>query len=356
MTISALIIGDQHFKVNNISEVEEFIQQIEKIAVAKTPDFIVLLGDLLDQHEKIHTMALNKAYDFIDRLRKISKTYVLVGNHDMSSNQVFLTADHWLNALKEWEDVSIIDEVLIEDFGDFEFLFCPYVYNGRFKEAINTSKSDWTKVSCIFCHQEFKGCKMGAIISEDGDEWDETFPDIISGHIHKNQKIGSNIYYPGSSRQVSYGETDKNIVAFITFEENVKGYNLEEIEINLPRKKILYMDMEDVEQYNYTETKDKIKITISGNYEEFKTFKKTKKFKELSKQGVQVVFKTKKKDIKAINENIENYIANNNEENIVEFDSILLDLVRKEKNPYLLEIYEFVINEKIIDPNDVIYI
>jgi len=111
MTSKAIVIGDQHFKINNIPEVEEYISKIEILVKNKEPDFIVLLGDMLDQHEKIHSVPLNKAFEFINRMRKITKTFVLVGNHDMYSNQTFLTPDHWLNALKEWENVTVVDTV-----------------------------------------------------------------------------------------------------------------------------------------------------------------------------------------------------------------------------------------------------
>jgi DNA repair exonuclease SbcCD nuclease subunit len=357
MTISVLVIGDQHFKVNNIPEVDEYMNKIEVIALNKNPDFIVLLGDLLDKHEKLHTLALNKACEFIDRMRNIAKTYVIVGNHDMCSNQVFLSSEHWLNSLKEWKDVTIVDDVIIEDYDEKEFLFAPYVFTGRFSEALNTLPDEkWKNVACIFCHQEFKGCKMGAIISEDGDEWSYDYPQIVSGHIHKNQSIGKNIYYPGSSMQVSYGETEQNVVSFLSFENlEDNNYILEEIIVDLPRKKIVYLDVYEAEKYENIKSRDKIKLSISGNYEEFKTFKKTKKFKELSNSGVQIVFKTNRKEIKSYNDKIESYISEN-EENSSDFHSILIDIIKKEKNPYLLETYELIINDKIIDPTDVIYI
>ena len=38
----------------------------------KKPDFIVCLGDLLHNHERLNTMTLNKAYDFIHKMRNIA--------------------------------------------------------------------------------------------------------------------------------------------------------------------------------------------------------------------------------------------------------------------------------------------
>ncbi len=40
--------------------------------------------------------------------------------------------------------------------------------------------------------------KMGAIESIEGDKWDHSFPLVISGHIHSEQRPQKNIFYPGS--------------------------------------------------------------------------------------------------------------------------------------------------------------
>jgi hypothetical protein len=45
---------------------------------------------------------------------------------------------------------------------------------------------------------------MGAILSEKGDPWSSENPPIISGHIHDEQKVGTNIWYPGSAMQHGY--------------------------------------------------------------------------------------------------------------------------------------------------------
>ena len=75
-TINIIAIGDQHFKVDNIPEVDLFIEKITELISNKNPDFVVLLGDLLDTHERLHTTPLNRAYKFIDNVRKLAKTFV----------------------------------------------------------------------------------------------------------------------------------------------------------------------------------------------------------------------------------------------------------------------------------------
>ena len=196
--VKILFIGDPHVQISNIPEVELFMEKMIFLANEKEPDLIIIGGDILHTHERLHTLAMNKAYELVNNMRIISKTYVLVGNHDMCNNQQYLSNNHWLNGMKEWDNTVIVDKVISETIKGEKFIFCPYVPPGRFEEALNTLEGDWLNASCIFAHQEFFGCKMGAITSIEGDKWPEDFPNVISGHIHSRQRPQKNIYYPGS--------------------------------------------------------------------------------------------------------------------------------------------------------------
>lgn len=345
--MKVIAIGDPHFKTDNIPEVELFMDKIEELLKCEKPDFIVLLGDVLHTHERLHTIPLNKAYEFVKRLRNVSKTFVLVGNHDYTANCQFLTTNHWMNAMKEWDNVTIVDTVIHFKLNDFRFVLCPYVPPGRFIEALNTNTQDWKSADCIFAHQEFQGCKMGAITSIEGDSWSEDFPSVISGHIHSKQTI-KNIYYCGSSMQHAFGESEINIIPILTW--NKRGsYDLREVDLNLPRKKIIYSDIQTIEDYKIPQTDDKIKISISGIYEEFKAFKKTKKYRELVSKGTKVVFKPKK--IAKNNEEIKN--QDEFKEN--DFNKILSNLVNKEKNTFLYQVFQLVINDKT-EEEDILFL
>ena len=266
------------------------------------------------------------------------------------NNQQYLTENHWLNSMKEWDNTIIVDKVVTEKINDQVFVFVPYVPPGRFEEALNILddeyKTDWKKANCIFAHQEFFGCKMGAITSVEGDKWSLDYPEVVSGHIHSKQRPQKNIYYSGSAMQHAFGESTKNIIAHFTFTNN--KYDLDEIDLNLPRKKIVYMDIENIEDYSVPETDDKIKITVSGSYDQFKALKKTKKYKKLVDKGLKVVFKSKKIDHK---EDLPETVVNE-----TAFSTILNEIINKKKDNYLYETYELVVNNNQVNNKDIIYL
>ena len=346
---SIIFIGDPHFKVDNIPEVEMFIDRIEQLCKNKQPDLICVGGDLLHTHERLHTLPLNKAYELIDRLRKISLTYVLVGNHDMIGNQQFLNTNHWMNGMKEWDNVVIVDKVEKYEINSLQFVFVPYVPPQRFEEALNTIGDDWKKSNCIFAHQEFEGCKMGAIVSSDGDKWNKNYPNVVSGHIHSRQQPQENIYYSGSAMQHAFGESEKNIIACLKWTDNKTNYELDEIDLKLPRKRIIYTDISSIDNIDVSNSEDKIKISVSGQHEEFKAFKKTKKYKELVKEGKKIIFKPTRKQVKEAKD-IKELI------NETDFKNILNTLVYSEKNNFLYELYELVINGKKVNREDILFI
>jgi DNA repair exonuclease SbcCD nuclease subunit len=281
-----LFIGDPHIKTDNHEEIDILISELKKICESNTIDQIIIGGDLMHYHERIFTQALNKSLEFVAFLATFAPVHVLVGNHDMINNQQFLTSHHWLNVFSQYKNVKIVDKpIVLKEKKDptFTFLMCPYVYPGRFIEAIETVSKDWKTYNVIFAHQEFKGCKMGAIVSKDGDEWGEDFPQVISGHIHDNQTPQKNIYYPGSPLQHAFGDTDKRVVCII----DEKGV-ITNIDLDVPKKTIIKKTVSDLSKVNMTDLHSHLKIKLTATPEEFKAFKQTQQYKECIEKGVKI--------------------------------------------------------------------
>ena len=153
---------------------------------------------------------------------------------------------------------------------------------------------------------------------------------------------------PTNPKRLKARQSEKNIIACLTF--NIDGtYDREEIDLQLPRKKIVYTDVDGLSDYNIPKTEDKIKVTVSGEYEEFKALKKTKKYKSLVKNGIKVVFKPKKLDIKIKEEKMNNLEG-------TDFKAILNTIVNQEANPYLSQVFELIINGKETKTDDILFL
>ena len=279
-----LVIGDPHIRIINTDIVNKFLIELKKTLDEEKVDLIICLGDILHNHERIHSTALNKAMEFINLLRSYCKTYLIVGNHDYINNQQFLSDKHWLTCLKDLENIKIVDNVIKIEEMEEEMICVPYVPNGRFIEALNTYE-DWKDCDIIFAHQELSGVKMGCIISE-CEDWKEEYPMVISGHIHSNQWIGENLYYPGSAFQNAYGESKFNIISILDIKED--DIDIREINLKLPRKKIIYNDISNINKdckkiINKLEEEyrlgNKIRMVIKDDKLKIKLFLKSKEYK-----------------------------------------------------------------------------
>jgi hypothetical protein len=122
----------------------------------------------------------------------------------MINNQVFCdSTGHWLTVFGGWKNVAIVDVPQYIFQCGLKIAAVPYVYVGRFAEALEKFGIDLDDASICIAHQEFRGCKMGAIESVVGDEYKSKTP-CYSGHIHSTQKIG-NVLYTGSAFEHSFG-------------------------------------------------------------------------------------------------------------------------------------------------------
>jgi DNA repair exonuclease SbcCD nuclease subunit len=282
--MKVLVIGDPHFKINNTEETNLMTDKLLNLASLHQPDFIVCLGDVLDRHESIHVSPLLRSVDFITKLSFISPIYILIGNHDRPNNNIYLTDQHPFTALKGWKNIHIIDTPLLQKISLFNFLFVPYVPTGRFKEAI--SPYDLSDIKCIFAHQEFKGAKMGAIISSNGDEWSLTNPLVISGHIHEFDHLQDNIIYTGTPIQHNFSDSHKKYVFIFDF--NSDSYSIEKFNLGLPKKKIVKLSCADSYKINDLNPNHHYKIVLTGTPEEIKLVK----LSNFSLPKVKFTFKT----------------------------------------------------------------
>lgn len=246
------------------------------------------------------------------------------------NNQQYLTSNHAFNSFKKIPNVTVCDRVIMRTINNMKFIFCPYVPPERFEEALCTLEDKgrrWDDAECIFAHQEFYGCRFNPVMtSTEGDIWPENYPLVVSGHIHNEQRLQSNIYYTGSSMQHAFGETANKTIAFLTFKENEK-FTLKKIDLEMRKKKIVYMDVDKADLYKQ-QPNTLVKLVLKGRPEEFKVFRRGQAYKELQKQGIAVSFSPQNVTVQATRET--------QKRNVLD---ILEELI-KDENKYVHEAFD----------------
>jgi len=331
MTDSAVVLalGDLHIQPDNLADIQVYLKQLEKfLNERKGIDLIIIMGDTLHTHEIVYSQCMNMMLEYIWLCQRFAPTYVLVGNHEYVNNQAFLNDNHPFVGWKE--TYNIVDRVTDLRVKGKSLVLSPYVPDGRFHEALNTLAGDWKTSDCIFAHQLLDGAKMGAITAKGVEEWKLDYPMLVCGHIHDQQDPQPNLHYTGSSIQVSFGEREDHTASIVTIGDKV---SIEKVNIHPPTKRTVYADIAQVRDMKIPEEENtKVKLSISGDAEDFKTFKKTQQYKDLTKRGVKVVFKQKRK--------FQPELPVTQQRG---FSDILFELV--EKDPKMVDLYNQVLGQ-----------
>lgn len=286
-------------KTINVEQCNQYYEFIDKLlGKSSRTNFItkvIILGDVMHEHGHVQTTVMNRVIDFLKMIKDYGcQIYILVGNHDMVSTKCAnIPTNHWMYFLKVFPDnnIIIIDQPQIIDLDGKACAMIPFLPPNEFKKTLEEYKIDLNKVDYCFAHQEFKGCKMGAIISEHADEYTwETL--CISGHIH-NKSIIPFVYYTGSSFQHSFDQApcfvhvlDIKKAVTHTMQDQ---YNLEEILVDILKKNVIHKKLNESKlcleinasvslnpQYN------KIIVQVTDlNFA--KAWKSTENYKEISK-------------------------------------------------------------------------
>jgi len=353
--VKVLCIGDQHFTTTNVEQIDVFLNELQKYLEDHDVDIIISCGDLLHMHERIHTLSLKKATDYLYLLTKYCPVYIIVGNHDHINGSQYLTDNHWLYGFKTLgtttkHKLTIVDKPILEKFGDIKLVFSPYVPDGRLVEALNTIHN-WQNCNAIFCHQTIDGAKFGAITVENVEKWEVDYPLSISGHIHISQCIANtpkNPHHKGHWIYVgsifnSAGDTSKK--RLLLADINNICINLKDIHLNLLQKSTIKINYSEINEFDYTEYKNtKLKLIINfDSIESWKNFKKSIKYKEITNYGIKIDVNI---DVN-INEDIKTKSTN--------FSDILNELVNESQNTNLINIYKnLVLNKVDIFDSDII--
>lgn len=189
-----LRVGDPHVTVGNIEESRALMDFVLKTAIEKQVRWVEFLGDLFHTHAVVRSEVLDFWSVVFTKfaMAKIPMR-VIVGNHDQVGDKERESV-HALVPFKNYPYLTIIDNCFIAE----PFSYLPYMADEeKFFEAAEKMR----EAKVLICHQTFQGSTFeNGFFATDGIDIARVPQDIvISGHIHKQQKIGK-CTYPGTAK------------------------------------------------------------------------------------------------------------------------------------------------------------
>lgn len=318
MSIKLLLIGDPHFKDDNVEATDLMTLNICKKITEQKPDIIAVMGDINHKHDKFDLRPYYRSEKFLKEIyvcKNINtKLIIIIGNHDRENNKDFLTDIHAFNSFKMWPNTIVVDKVNtiecnLENGKIFRIVAVPYVPEGRFAEALQTqnyaicpqpssSESSSTQsdtgvtyklndVDLILAHQEFIGAKMTGIISKKGDKYPLHLPLCISGHIHDYDQLQTNIFYTGTPIQHGYADTHDKTISVFKFDLEKGGYEHIRISLDIPKKLQFILTPQELLNFKFPDNAH-IKIKLKCTTEEFNNTIKLDYIKRLLTNGVKI--------------------------------------------------------------------
>jgi DNA repair exonuclease SbcCD nuclease subunit len=251
MTIIA--VGDLHIMPSNIERVKVYNKSLCNYISENTPEFVVILGDVLHHHGKVFIECMNEAIELFKIIGEMCPVYVIVGNHDMMDSKLFLTSENWMKACKWIPNVTIVDVPMV----DRKCMFIPYVPVGQFEEAVESLNIDIDEIMYTFCHHDFINEPVPPNMT------------IVSGHIHDKQWVGPNVYYPGSAMYNKYtSNTVRKTISKICDDSTI-------VDVDLDAPTMIYMKMA-ISEYKQVKCRvnDCINLCLYGTATEIAAFRK----------------------------------------------------------------------------------
>lgn len=187
-------MGDPHPQLSNLEDLGKVVDLAASMGKEKGIDTLIVLGDMFHTHAVVR---LEVIHFWRKKLSEASSAFsrilLLVGNHDMIGDKQREGAVSALDVLKDIPNVKVIDSAQsLDGVG-----FVPYMSDDKaFLETCNGLGTE-----TIVCHQTFDGSQFenGFYAPEGIDQNLLKAKLVVSGHIHKTQKIGK-VFYPGTPK------------------------------------------------------------------------------------------------------------------------------------------------------------
>ncbi len=194
---NVLVIGDVHHTPEEEADCHALLDMATKYVANLSNDIdgVIFLGDQYNNHEVVSLRTLAFWQTWLSRLSLlVPQVWTLVGNHDQASPA---TPD--IHAMMAHPQAYVVDRPKSLGPG---VVALPYIHDpGDFLKQAHALKVEYPQARGLVCHQTFVGATYeNDFPAKDGIDLDSVpFDWVISGHIHKPQRMGK-LWYPGAPR------------------------------------------------------------------------------------------------------------------------------------------------------------
>ncbi|MFW6310859.1 MAG: metallophosphoesterase [Nanoarchaeota archaeon] len=258
------LLSDIHFGVraNSLEWVQNQLQFFRDFYIpflkrnVKDGDVLFILGDWFDNRQLLDIYVMNIAIDVIMSISNIIPIYFITGNHDIYKKHD--TDVNSLRAFRYLNNVTIYEKPIVITNNKSRILLLPWIGNKE-KEELYAKNNN---ADYIFAHTDISGFKYdnGKHIYKGANLIDiNGVKRLFSGHIHKRQEMGTNIYI-GSPYHTKRSDISnkKGVYVFTPNENKIDFYenNFSSIFQRIPLEELMEYTLEEtfkILENNYTD-------------------------------------------------------------------------------------------------------
>lgn len=307
----AVCLTDTHLKEENFQENHEVYMAALKYCKSAGINTLFHLSDIFNSRKAQSESVLNFFGDILEKYEEEGISILTFpGNHDKTS---YSSEKSFLRPFRK-HSAFILQEVHYhyQHNNEFVFHFIPFFSDDRYRVELESARTVIQQGTyekglkhILYTHIGFSGARMNSGLIVDGIKPSEVslFSRVFVGHYHDKQTVGDNIQYIGASLQHNFGETtDKGLTIIFddmttcTIDIGTKRYLKQEVNVDT-------LKAEQIHEITRiaTESKDQLRIILTGSEEKVKSFNK----QQLMAAGVSVETKTDKVEREDIVDRVE---------------------------------------------------
>lgn len=226
-----IICADIHLGIpNKIDDGIWSLKTIEKYALENNIEKVVILGDLFHDRTNLNIEVINKFCEFINNSELEWITFP--GNHDL-----YLRNSWNINSIKPFsKNLTVFNDIKLIKIYSSKFWILPFIhYEKVFMDALSEIESKIEEDDILLTHIGVNNASLNECFLLKN--WsvvnftESKFKRVYTGHFHCKQKVGDNLWYPGSPipNNFTEGFTEHGFFVFNTEKQTHKFINIKNL-------------------------------------------------------------------------------------------------------------------------------